>query len=441
MTVNTAATPLIAELSAYKETTWFNPDLATGDEALASCPLKIADIDAAAARMRRFAPYLARVFPDTRSLDGIIESPLVAVPAMKGALAAQAEHRIPGRLWAKLDSHLPVSGSIKARGGIYEVLVQAERIATAAGLLEEDYLILDSPEARDLFALHTIAVGSTGNLGLAIGIASARLGFRAQVHMSADARQWKKDLLRSHGVEVIEYDGDYSSAVAQGRAAAEADATTYFVDDENSTTLFAGYAVAARRLAGQLQAADVTVDADHPLFAYLPCGVGGGPGGVAFGLKTVFHDAVHAFFAEPTHAPCMTLGMATGRHETIGVADIGLDAVTAADGLAVGRASGFVGRALARAIDGCFTVSDESMFRMLALLQRTEQLQIEPSATAGFAGPARITAATDYLEGLGIGPDQLAHSTHIAWVTGGSMVPEAEMFTYLNRGMALLDSQ
>ncbi len=430
--------PLITRLRELGELSWFNPaaTAVTAEEGLAAVGLDESDIRDAADRLKRFAPYLAEAFPDAARTYGILESPLVGVSALRAALGQ------PGQLWAKLDSHLPISGSIKARGGIYEVLVHAEKIALDAGLitLDSDYRELHSEQARELFSRHRVAVGSTGNLGLSIGIMSATLGFRASVHMSADARQWKKDRLREHGVTVVEYDSDFSVAIERGRAEAAGDPLTHFVDDENSGTLFLGYAVAGARFAGQLAAYDVRPSVERPLFVYLPCGVGGGPGGVAFGLKAALGDAVRCIFVEPTHSPAMLLGVHTGLHDAVSVQDFGIDNRTAADGLAVGRPSGFVGQRMAKLVDGYLTVADDNLYRLISLLDETEGVRIEPSAAAGFVGPARIADDADYLASLGLDAGALEQCTHVAWVTGGSMVPAEEMESYLATGARLREN-
>lgn len=414
--------PLVEDLMALKETTWFNPRTTTLAEGLPYVGLTQADVKDAHARLARFAPYLAKAFPETAAKNGIIESDVVAIPAMQKRLAKEFATPINGNLLLKKDSHLPISGSIKARGGIYEVLTHAEKLALEAGLLSltDDYSILLEPRFKAFFSHYSIAVGSTGNLGMSIGIMSARVGFKVTVHMSADAREWKKAKLRSHGVEVVEYEQDYGVAVEQGRKAAESDPNCFFIDDENSRTLFLGYAVAGERLKAQFAEQGRVVDADHPLYVYLPCGVGGGPGGVAFGLKLAFGDHVHCFFAEPTHSPCMLLGVYTGLHDEIAVQDLGIDNLTAADGLAVGRASGFVGRAMERLLDGFYTLSDQSMYDMLGWLAQEEGIRLEPSALAGMAGPVRVPSSAD--------------ATHLVWATGGGMVPEAEMAKYLAKG-------
>lgn len=400
----------------------------------------IVDIDDAEARLIRFAPFIRRMFPEVA--DGIIESELKEITAMKEALAAgrgsSEKVDVKGRVFLKCDSHLPISGSIKARGGIYEVLKFAEKTAIDSGMLTEDddYGRLADDEFRELFSKYKVAVGSTGNLGLSIGIMSAAIGFSVTVHMSADARQWKKDLLRSKGVTVVEYPDDYEAAVAQGRKIAEEDPSCHFVDDENSLDLFAGYSVAGKRLKKQLEDRGIKVDKDHRLYVYIPCGVGGAPGGVTYGIKKYFGDDAFCFFAEPTHAPCMTLGLITGLHNGISVGDLGIDGKTEADGLAVGRASGLVSDAMESRLSGCFTVDDSRLYPYLAELMDSEGIFIEPSACAAFEGLKYINESSSVVEGQCFpAPDE--NSIHIVWATGGNMVPEDEKKAYYERGKSM----
>lgn len=430
--------PLMSKIISTDEVFWTNSKYEKFTDAIKKISLSDKDVEDAEERLNRFAPYIAKVFPETQKTNGIIESPIVPIPNMQSNIAETYNQEILGQLLLKCDSHLAISGSIKARGGIYEVLNHAENLAIENNMLtiKDDYSIMDSDKFREFFSKYSIAVGSTGNLGLSIGIMSAQLGFKVYVHMSADAKQWKKDLLRSKGVTVIEYESDYSKAVEEGRKQAEADPNMYFIDDENSTNLFLGYSVAAYRLKKQLEEINVVVDENHPLFVYLPCGVGGGPGGVAFGLKLVFKDNVHCFFAEPTHSPCMVLGLMTGLHDKVSVQDFGIDNLTDADGLAVGRASGFVGKTLENLISGSYTVNDEQLYILLSMLSDSENIKLEPSALAGIHGPIQLfrdEAGQKYIENNNL-KNKIKNVTHIAWATGGSMVPKDVMETYYKKG-------
>lgn len=418
---------LLKEVAKGKEVVWINENLEKTEDAMAKINITMADIDDAEARLARFAPFLMKKFPETIPTNGLIESPLTYIPNMQKKLEEHYDTKIPGKMFLKQDSHLAISGSVKARGGIYEVLKHAEDLALEHGMLkkDDDYSVFASDEFKEFFSKFKIQVGSTGNLGMSIGIMSAALGFHVIVHMSADAKQWKKDLLRQRGAEVVEYADDYSKAVEVGRKNSDADPNSYFVDDENSVTLFLGYAVAAKRIVKQFAEKNIIVDAEHPLFVYIPCGVGGAPGGVAFGFKKFFGDNVHVFFTEPTQAPCMLVGMASGLQNKVCVKDFGLSGLTHADGLAVGRPSGFVGGVMEHLLSGEMSLEDYHIYDLMRDLVATEDIFIEPSACASFWGPIMLKdeKVQAYIKKMGL-EDKMANATHIPWATGGSLVPQ-----------------
>ncbi|WP_211457276.1 D-serine ammonia-lyase [Comamonas sp. PE63] len=430
---------LVEDLRHARPTLWAG----RSDAEHSSQVIDAAQVQQAVERFERFAPLLARLFPELQVAGGRIESALQPVPQMQRALQLPEQM---GRLWLKADHSLPVAGSIKARGGVHEVLEYAEQIALQHGLLADgDYLQLASDAARAVFARYQVAVGSTGNLGLSIGVMASALGFEAVVHMSADAKEWKKQRLRARGVQVVEHAGDYAQAVAAGRALTDRDPHCHFVDDEHSLSLLLGYAAAAPYLVAQLAENGIAVDETHPLFVYIPCGVGGAPGGMALGLQQAFGPHVHCFFAEPVQSPCFMVEMLAGASALPGleahpsVYALGLNNRTEADGLAVPRASELAADVVRGFLGGVFTVADETLFRHLYLLQDSEGLQIEPSAAAGFGGPRALlesAAGRDYLQRQKL-QAHMANATHIVWTTGGLFVPGEEYARFLARGRDL----
>lgn len=111
----------------------------------------------------------------------------------------------------------------------------------------------------------------------------------------------------------------------------------------------------------------------------------------------------------------MTIGMMTGLHDAVSVQDFDIDGVTEADGLAVGRASGFVGQIMESMLAGCYTVDDAFLFDSMRKLEQLEGMFLEPSAHAAMKGAYVFSQK---------------RGTHIVWATGGSMVPEEERAQY-----------
>jgi D-serine dehydratase len=418
---------LSAALRAKRPTVWPNPQRQPTAQALRRSRFTRADVEAAVARWQQFAPLLVRLFPELAASAGAIDSELLAVPE---PVASALLGRPAGCLLIKADHALPLTGCIKARGGVFEVLVHAQTLALAAGLLPPgaSSAVLAEAPARQLFAQHRIVVGSTGNLGFSVGFMARALGFEMEVHMSSDAKEWKKARLRQLGAEVVEHAQDYGMAVASARAGAAARAHCYFVDDEDSVELFMGYAAAAFDLQRQLAQHGVAVDAAHPLIVLLPCGVGGAPGGVSFGLKLLYGDAVQCVFVEPVASPCMLVQLAAGTASPVSVYDVGLDNRTAADGLAVAQASMLVARTLEHLLDAVVTVADEDLFRVAAELYTQMGLRLEPSAAAGFV------AVAPYLDAVG---PIAGEPTVVVWTTGGALLPDAEFAAVLQRAHAL----
>ncbi|MDO4753418.1 MAG: D-serine ammonia-lyase [Bacillota bacterium] len=366
-------------------------------------------------KAKKLMPNIAEIAEEYKRLAEQIgvfpTSDLVEMETFQIASSRVFAGSLPGRWFAKMDQTLPISGSVKIRGALYEILKYAEGLSS--GNLSE----------KQAFQGKTISVASTGNLGLSVGLIARRMGFYVKVYMSKEAVEWKKHLLKENGADVILVDGDYTEAVDLCRRDSEREGF-YFVDDERSELLYKGYAVAAYEIAEN----PVVKSGKAPIFVYLPCGVGNAPSGIAAGLKALLGNRVHIFLAEPVQVPSVLVGMSSGKYDAVSVYDFGRSGMTVADGLACARMAGRTAEILDVCISGIYTVEDDKMLGLLKLVGECEGIRIEPSAAAALQGMGMI-----YYTGEGIGYlrdrkiiADMDQSVHISWLTGGGMMPEDE---------------
>lgn len=159
---NIKKSPIIEKMRRGQEVVWINPDKRPFTESVSSRELSMKDVDEAEARLLRFAPFIMRCFPETRDKNGLIESSLSSIPRMRALMNRKYKSGVSGTVLLKQDSHLPIAGSVKARGGIYEVLKHTEDLALAHGLLspEDDYAKLADPAGPRLFSHKTSCGGN-----------------------------------------------------------------------------------------------------------------------------------------------------------------------------------------------------------------------------------------------------------------------------------------
>ena len=92
--------------------------------------------------------------------------------------------------------------------------------------------------------------------------------------------------------------------------------------------------------------------------------------------------------------------------------------------LTPGQASLLATACMQDRLAGVFTVQDTALREYLALAGKLLGEKLEPSATAGFAGPGWLADSTIGREWCAAHKVDPAKATHVLWSTGGGLVPE-----------------
>lgn len=186
--------------------------------------------------------------------------------------------QIDGEVWLKLDS-MQRTASFKFRGAINKILT-----------LTEDEL------------KQGVVSASTGNYALAVAEAMRIRNHRATIYVGNDIESSRLELLRSHGLDLVVFDGDAWGAEKEARRVAIEENKIY-VSPYNDPVVVGGQGTCGYEISQQLP------DVDAAFFA---CGAGGLLTGSSGWLKSRNPD-VETFGVSPENSPVMYESMRTNK--------------------------------------------------------------------------------------------------------------------------------
>ena len=85
-------------------------------------------------------------------------------------------------------------------------------------------------------------------------------------------------------------------------------------------------------------------------------------------------------------------------------------------------------------LSGIATIEDRKLYDLMRGLLDKEDIFIEPSSCASFGALIRPEGMKKYIDKTGLS-HKMKNATHIAWATGGNMVPEETRKVYLRMGL------
>src|SRR5262245_30871752 len=210
-----------------------------------------------------------------------------------------------------------------------------------------------------------VVAASGGNHGVAVALASHRLGIPATIFVPRVASPAKMRKIREHGAELVVVSDRYADALVASEAhAAQTGALRIHAYDQPETML--GQGTVALELERQAPALDALLVA-----------VGGG--GLIGGVAAFYEGRVDVIGVEPEAAPTLTEARRAGRPVDAEAGGI------AADSLAPKRVGELMFPIAQRYVRDVLLVSDAAIADAQRALWSTLRVAVEPGGAAAFA--------------------------------------------------------